>query len=73
MEFVVSFDMRAPAFGASADRLYAAALDISAWADRLGFQAIGLGEHHASDDDGPIDRITDQECRNDRNQHAHFG
>ena len=30
MEFVVSFDMRAPAFGASADRLYAAALDISA-------------------------------------------
>ena len=50
MEFVVSFDMRAPAFGAPADRLYAAALDISAWADRLGFQAIGLGEHHASDD-----------------------
>tara|TARA_S200000501_G_scaffold340085_1_gene348322 strand:+ start:9165 stop:10178 length:1014 start_codon:yes stop_codon:yes gene_type:complete len=50
MEFVVSFDMRAPSFGASADRLYSAALDISAWADRLGFQAIGLGEHHASSD-----------------------
>jgi len=50
MEFVVSFDMRAPAFGAPAKELYAAALDICAWADELGFDVIGLGEHHASED-----------------------
>lgn len=50
MEFVVSFDMRAPAFGASVNDLYAAALDMSSWADEIGFQCIGLGEHHASDD-----------------------
>jgi alkanesulfonate monooxygenase SsuD/methylene tetrahydromethanopterin reductase-like flavin-dependent oxidoreductase (luciferase family) len=50
MEFVVSFDMRAPAFGAPAKELYAAALDICAWADEIGFDVIGLGEHHASED-----------------------
>jgi alkanesulfonate monooxygenase SsuD/methylene tetrahydromethanopterin reductase-like flavin-dependent oxidoreductase (luciferase family) len=50
MEFVISFDMRAPAFGADAHDLYAAALDQCAWADELGFDAIGLGEHHASED-----------------------
>ncbi|MCA9512620.1 MAG: LLM class flavin-dependent oxidoreductase, partial [Myxococcales bacterium] len=50
MEFVVSFDMRAPAFGAPARELYAAALDIGAWADDVGFHCIGLGEHHASPD-----------------------
>ena len=50
MEFVISFDMRAPDFGASAHALYAAALDQSAWADELGMDAIGLGEHHAAKD-----------------------
>lgn len=50
MEFVISFDMRAPAFGAPARELYAAALDMSAWADELGFHCVGLGEHHASPD-----------------------
>ena len=50
MEFVMSFDMRAPDFGAPARELYAAALDMSAWADELGFDCIGLGEHHASPD-----------------------
>ncbi len=50
MEFVVSFDMRAPGFGAPVNDLYDAALDISAWADDVGFQCIGLGEHHASED-----------------------
>jgi alkanesulfonate monooxygenase SsuD/methylene tetrahydromethanopterin reductase-like flavin-dependent oxidoreductase (luciferase family) len=47
---VISFDMRAPKFGAPARELYAAALDQCVWADDLGFDAVGLGEHHASDD-----------------------
>lgn len=50
MEFVISFDMRAPAFGAPPSDLYAAALDMCEWADDLGFNAVTLGEHHASDD-----------------------
>jgi len=50
MEFVISYDMRAPAFGAPAKDLYAAALDQCGWADELGFDVVGLGEHHASED-----------------------
>ncbi|MBW2726453.1 MAG: LLM class flavin-dependent oxidoreductase, partial [Deltaproteobacteria bacterium] len=50
MEFVISYDMRAPSFGAPAKELYAAALDQCAWADDLGFDVVGLGEHHGSDD-----------------------
>jgi len=50
MEFVISYDMRAPSFGAPAKELYAAALDQCAWADDLGFDVVGLGEHHASED-----------------------
>ncbi len=50
MEFVISFDMRAPEFGANPEQLYSAALDMAAWADELGFNCVGLGEHHASDD-----------------------
>ena len=50
MEFVVSFDMRAPSFGAATSELYAAALDQCAWADDIGFDVVGLGEHHASPD-----------------------
>jgi alkanesulfonate monooxygenase SsuD/methylene tetrahydromethanopterin reductase-like flavin-dependent oxidoreductase (luciferase family) len=50
MEFVISYDMRAPGFGASARELYAAALDQCAWADDLGFDCVGLGEHHAAED-----------------------
>ena len=50
MEFVISFDMRAPEFGATPQALYRAALEQCAWADALGFDAIGLGEHHASSD-----------------------
>ena len=42
--------MRAPSFGAPARELYAAALDQAQWADALGFDVIGLGEHHASPD-----------------------
>lgn len=50
MEFVISFDMRAPNFGASIEDLYRAALDMSAWADNIGFNAVTLGEHHGTDD-----------------------
>jgi alkanesulfonate monooxygenase SsuD/methylene tetrahydromethanopterin reductase-like flavin-dependent oxidoreductase (luciferase family) len=50
MEFVISFDMRAPPFGAPARELYAAALDMCAWADELGLDCVGLGEHHGSPD-----------------------
>lgn len=50
MEFVISFDMRAPAFGADTQQLYDAALDMCVWADDIGFDAVGLGEHHAADD-----------------------
>jgi hypothetical protein len=40
MELVISYDMRAPSFGASARELYAAALDQVAWADALGFDTV---------------------------------
>ena len=50
MELVISYDMRAPAFGAPARELYAAALDQAEWADGLGFDVVGLGEHHGSPD-----------------------
>jgi len=46
----ICYDMRAPEFGAPARELYAAALDQAAWADALGFDTIGLGEHHGSND-----------------------
>ena len=50
MELVIIYDMRAPSFGASARELYAAALDQVQWADELGFDTVGLGEHHCSPD-----------------------
>ena len=50
MEFVISFDMRAPDFGAPRQAIFDAALEMCAWADRIGFDAVGLGEHHAAED-----------------------
>ncbi|MEH6605540.1 MAG: LLM class flavin-dependent oxidoreductase, partial [Pseudomonadales bacterium] len=50
MELTLTYDMRAPHFGAKANELYAAALDQAAWADDLGFDVIGLGEHHSAED-----------------------
>lgn len=50
MEFVVAFDMRAPDFGAPIQDLYKASLDMSAWADEIGFNVVALGEHHGTDD-----------------------
>ncbi len=50
MELTVTYDLRAPDFGASRGALYAAALDQAAWADDLGFDVVGLGEHHSAAD-----------------------
>src|SRR4051812_25317975 len=48
--FTMRFDMRAPAFGAPTTELYAAALDMAAWAEDRGCLSAVLCEHHASDD-----------------------
>lgn len=50
MELCLTYDMRAPEFGARRNMLYDAALDQVAWADDLGFDLVGLGEHHGSED-----------------------
>jgi alkanesulfonate monooxygenase SsuD/methylene tetrahydromethanopterin reductase-like flavin-dependent oxidoreductase (luciferase family) len=50
VELHVTYDMRAPAFGANKNDLYDAMLDQVQWADELGFDAVGTGEHHCSDD-----------------------
>jgi alkanesulfonate monooxygenase SsuD/methylene tetrahydromethanopterin reductase-like flavin-dependent oxidoreductase (luciferase family) len=44
------YDLRAPALGAPARQLYAAALDQCEWADALGFDAVHVGEHHGTED-----------------------
>jgi alkanesulfonate monooxygenase SsuD/methylene tetrahydromethanopterin reductase-like flavin-dependent oxidoreductase (luciferase family) len=44
------FDMRAPATGAPAEELYAAAIEMSAWAEAHGCMAVVLCEHHGSQD-----------------------
>ncbi|GIX31933.1 MAG: hypothetical protein KatS3mg124_2405 [Porticoccaceae bacterium] len=46
----LSFDMRAPPFGAPPERLYPAALEMIAYADRHGFDQVVFPEHHASPD-----------------------
>jgi alkanesulfonate monooxygenase SsuD/methylene tetrahydromethanopterin reductase-like flavin-dependent oxidoreductase (luciferase family) len=46
----VSFDMRAPSLGTPTNELYAAAVAMAAFADRIGVDCIGLMEHHGSDD-----------------------
>ena len=48
---VIRFDQRAPSFSPTAPRdLYAAALDMAAFADEAGFQIASLSEHHGVDD-----------------------
>jgi alkanesulfonate monooxygenase SsuD/methylene tetrahydromethanopterin reductase-like flavin-dependent oxidoreductase (luciferase family) len=44
------FDLRAPAHGAAAVDLYAAALDMAAWAETRGCVTVAISEHHASSD-----------------------
>ncbi len=42
--------MRGPAIGAPLDTQYEAAIEQCAWADRLGFATVFLGEHHGAED-----------------------
>jgi alkanesulfonate monooxygenase SsuD/methylene tetrahydromethanopterin reductase-like flavin-dependent oxidoreductase (luciferase family) len=50
VKLALSYEMRVPDFGPPGEALYAAALDQSEWADRLGFDSVTLSEHHASPD-----------------------
>jgi alkanesulfonate monooxygenase SsuD/methylene tetrahydromethanopterin reductase-like flavin-dependent oxidoreductase (luciferase family) len=50
-KLVLDFDLRHPArLGATGPTTYAAALDVIEWADSVGFERVGFGEHHQSDD-----------------------
>jgi alkanesulfonate monooxygenase SsuD/methylene tetrahydromethanopterin reductase-like flavin-dependent oxidoreductase (luciferase family) len=46
----IQFDMRAPDWGTPTHELYAAAVEMAAFADRIGIDTIGLMEHHGSED-----------------------
>jgi alkanesulfonate monooxygenase SsuD/methylene tetrahydromethanopterin reductase-like flavin-dependent oxidoreductase (luciferase family) len=48
--FTLRFDMRAPGFGAPVAELYAAAIDMCAWAEDHGALLAVLSEHHGTDD-----------------------
>jgi alkanesulfonate monooxygenase SsuD/methylene tetrahydromethanopterin reductase-like flavin-dependent oxidoreductase (luciferase family) len=47
---VLSFDMRAPAFGAPSAELYDAALEMCAFGDEIGIEGVIFPEHHCSED-----------------------
>jgi alkanesulfonate monooxygenase SsuD/methylene tetrahydromethanopterin reductase-like flavin-dependent oxidoreductase (luciferase family) len=48
---VINFELRHPAeFGRTGGEIYAAALDMIAWADERGFTRVAFGEHHQSPD-----------------------
>ncbi len=47
---LLRYDLRAPAFGAPIEALYAAALEQAAFADENGFDAVQVSEHHGADD-----------------------
>lgn len=44
------FDMRAPDLGTPVQELYAAAIEMAAWADETGLDGINLMQHHGSED-----------------------
>src|SRR3954452_19063838 len=48
--FMMRFDLRAPDTGAPRAELYAAALDMAAWAETRGCLSAVLCEHHTSED-----------------------
>src|SRR5574340_751368 len=48
--FVMRFDFRSPPFGTPPADLYAAALDMAAFADQHDFHTVFVSEHHLSDD-----------------------
>ena len=49
-QWVIRYDLRAPAFSVPAPELYAAALEQCAWADDRGCAEVIISEHHGSDD-----------------------
>ena len=49
MQLQLAFELRSPGCGAPHRELYAAMLDICAWADELGFDVVNFGEHHGAD------------------------
>jgi alkanesulfonate monooxygenase SsuD/methylene tetrahydromethanopterin reductase-like flavin-dependent oxidoreductase (luciferase family) len=67
MRFGLRFDFRNPAAaGTTTAERYAAALDMAAWADRLGCASITLSEHHGSADGylpSPIPMLTAMAAR----------
>jgi alkanesulfonate monooxygenase SsuD/methylene tetrahydromethanopterin reductase-like flavin-dependent oxidoreductase (luciferase family) len=48
--FTLRFDMRAPTWAGPAADLYAAAIDMCAWAETRGAVLVVLSEHHGADD-----------------------
>jgi alkanesulfonate monooxygenase SsuD/methylene tetrahydromethanopterin reductase-like flavin-dependent oxidoreductase (luciferase family) len=46
----VAFDMRAPDWATPANELYGAAVEMAAFADKIGIEGINLMEHHGSED-----------------------
>jgi alkanesulfonate monooxygenase SsuD/methylene tetrahydromethanopterin reductase-like flavin-dependent oxidoreductase (luciferase family) len=50
VRITLRFDLRHPPEGADKATLYAAMLDICEWGDRLGFEEVFTGEHHAAED-----------------------
>jgi alkanesulfonate monooxygenase SsuD/methylene tetrahydromethanopterin reductase-like flavin-dependent oxidoreductase (luciferase family) len=50
LEVGIRFDMRAPSWGTSPDRLYASAPEMAAFADAAGIDTLLVGEHHGTSD-----------------------
>ena len=50
MNWILHHDLRAPDFGTPAPVLYAAALEMCAWADSRGGPRVVISEHHGSAD-----------------------
>jgi len=48
MQLVMVHDLTTTPFGAPQEAIYEATLEMSAWADAVGFDLIALGEHHAT-------------------------
>src|SRR5262249_61088653 len=48
--YTLRFDMRAPSWAGPAADLYAAAIDMCAWAETRGAALAVLSEHHGADD-----------------------
>ena len=50
MKVSISFDMRSPEWATPTHELYRAAIEMAAFADRIGADQIGLMQHHGSED-----------------------